>query len=174
MDVSLHQDMERRLARLERENRQLRWAVASALIAAGMVLGSQLFPVYSAEAQLPISASFRTVTVEQLLLRDATNGVIRGIWSVKDDGEAQLRLSAQHSLLPPGAPPPLAGDIMEVGMSAAANSSGASTAGFWATRPGDASSTAMTTLGVAIDGSANLILRDPTTQTITELPQRRP
>jgi hypothetical protein len=173
MDVSLYQDIERRLVRLERENRRLRWAVASALIAAGMVLGSQLFPVYSAEAQTPPSASFRTLTVEQLLLRDHTNGVIRGIWSVKDDGEAQLRLSAQDSVLPSGAPPPLVGDIMEVGMGAAASSSGASTAGFWAIRPGDASSTAVTSLGVST-GSANLVLRDPTTQTITELPQRRP
>jgi len=114
------------------------------------------------------------LTVEELLLRDSTNGVIRGIWSVKDDGEAQLRLSAQDSLLPPGAPPPLVGDLMEVGIGAAANSSGASSIGFWAIRPGDPSSTAVTSLGLSVDGAARLVLRDPTTQTITELPQRRP
>ena len=45
MDVSLHQDIERRLAQLERENGQLRWAVVSILIVAGMVLGSELFRV---------------------------------------------------------------------------------------------------------------------------------
>jgi len=55
MDVSLHQDIERRLARLERDNGQLRWAVASLLIVAGMVLGSRLFHGYSAEAQTPLS-----------------------------------------------------------------------------------------------------------------------
>jgi len=88
-------EIQQRLCRLERQNRQLVWGLATAIGLLGAIIVSSL-PTRTAEAQ-----PSRVLTAERFVVQDS-NGGVRAVLGLDDSGAAQLTLLGGPDALRPG------------------------------------------------------------------------
>ncbi len=145
-------ELEARLARLERENRRLRWAVVATLAVAGLVGASQVLPTAPVVAQ----QEPQTIVAERFLLRDPVTGAIRGSFGIERPSDTTvLQLDG------PGENPPRGGQRSLANVTGVTLSAERQGAGITVTKADpDGISSSEAWLGVTPERQGQLILRD--------------